>query len=358
MEKKQKKEYAKIIVLSVVMLVLAVSMCFTTIISKGIKNALYDAGFKVSADDLVVHFINVGQGDAIALRLPNEQVVLIDAGPKDSQNYLVEYLKDSVLKSNNKLIIDYVILTHPDTDHSGGMSAVFGEFEIKNFFRPNIASVSENWQEFAMETSSLEYDEFIKISKVEYGLSTKVINQKYEFNLGKVQVQIFPPVDIYSTTNEMSPVIKVSYLNKSFLFTGDIQGDSETDMIDEYGSYLDADVLKVAHHGSKDSTSEQFISVVTPKYAIICVGNNSYGHPHLSTITRLQNAGAKVMTTERDSVVFVCGEEMFGVLKDKVHSFEFVDWWVIALFIELILAYNLTKLICKAIKLTRQNIDY
>ena len=357
MEKQKKKKYAKIIALSIVMLVLAISICFTLAISKGLKNLLYKSGFKVSADDMVVHFIDVGQGDAIALRLPNEQVMLIDAGPKDSQNHLVDYIKDEVLKSNNELTIDYLILTHPDSDHSGGICAVFAEFEVKNFFRPNIASESENWQDFPMESVLLEYDEVIKASKEENGLNTKVINQKYELELDKVLVQIFPPVKTYSTTNEMSPIVKVSYLGKSFLFTGDIQGDSEKDMLDKYQDQLDADVLKVAHHGSNNSTSEQFVTAVSPKYAVICFGANTYGHPHLNTITRLQDAGAKVLTTERNAVVFVCGAEMFGVLKNKVHSFEFVDWWIIALCIEVILGYNLSKAVYIAIKNNKEEID-
>ena len=339
------------------MVVLVISMCFTSAISRGVKNVLYKADFKVSADDLVVHFIDVGQGDAIALRLPNEQVVLIDSGPKESQNKLVKYLKENVLKSNNNLIIDYAILTHPDTDHSGGMSAVFGEFAVKNFFRPNIASNSENWQDFAMSSTLLEYDEVIKSSNSEQGISIKIINQEYALNLGKVTLQIFPPVDTYSSTNEMSPIVKVDYLNKSFLFTGDIQGDSEQDMINKYQDELSADVLKVAHHGSKDSTSEQFVSVVNPKYAVICVGSNSYGHPHINTITRLQDAGATVMSTERGDIVFVCGNEMFGVLKNKTHSFEFVEWWVIALFVELILGYGLGRAIYLAVKNNKDSID-
>ncbi len=357
MEKKQKKKYAKIIILGTIMLLLAISMCFTSAISSDIKKVLYKADVKVSADDLVVHFIDVGQGDAIALRLPNEQVVLIDAGPKESQNKLVKYIKDNVLKSNNYLTIDYLVLTHPDTDHSGGISAVFGEFSVKNFYRPNVASNSENGQEFAMRSTLLEYDEAIKISKQETGITTQVINQYYELQLGRVMVQIFPPVDTYSTTNEMSPIVKVTYLNRSFLFTGDIQGDSESDMINQYGNQLNADVLKVAHHGSKDSTSAEFVSAVSPKYAIICVGNNNYGHPHLNTITRLQDANVKILTTERESVVFVCGEEMFGVLKNKIHSFEFVDWWVIGLFIELILGYHMCRTIFVLIKDKKEEVD-
>ena len=148
----------------------------------------------------------------------------------------------------------------------------------------------------------------------------------------------------------MSCVIKISYKNKSFLFTGDIQGDSEQDVIDCYGVELDADVLKVAHHGSASSTSEEFVQAVSPDYAVICVGPNIYGHPSFSTISRLEDGGAKVLTTMTNSVRFVCGDEMFGVIdKNVVHSFEFVDWWVIATVIIVVLISILMKLIVQEI---------
>jgi len=350
MEKKQTKEFAKIIIISFIILITTISIVFTSLISKNIKNFLYKQGVKVGVDDMVVHFIQVGQGDAIAIRLPNEQVILIDAGPKESQNNLVEYIKNKVLKNNNDLTIDYLILTHSDIDHSGGMCALFSEFDIKNFFRPNIASSSENKSDFAMESQSIEYNEVIISSTNESGLNTNVINKRYEFNLGQVLVQIFPPVGIYYETNDMSPLIKVTYLDRSFLFVGDIQERSEKDMFDRYLEYLDADVLKVAHHGSNTSSSVEFVSAVSPKYAVICVGKNDYGHPHFSTIRNLEQAGAKVLTTELDSVEFVCGRDGLVVLENKTHSFEFIEWWIIAIIIDGILLIILTKSIIVVIK--------
>ena len=217
MEKKQKKEYAKIIIFSILILLFAISIVFTSPISSGIKNALYKAKIKVSSDDLVVHFIDVGQGDAIAIQMPNDKIMMIDSGTKDSQNYLVAYIRDEVLKSKQSLVIDYLILTHSDLDHSGGICALFANFEIKNFYRPNIASESENIGDFALKSSSNEYNEAIKSSCAEQGLTTNVINKEFEFSIGEVLVKIFPPVKAYSTTNDMSSVTKISYLGKSFL---------------------------------------------------------------------------------------------------------------------------------------------
>lgn len=350
MEKKQKKEYAKVIILSVLTILMTLSMLFNSQISLGIKTILYKANIKVSADDLVVHFINVGQGDAIALRFPNEKVMLIDSGPKAGQNTLVEYIKNDVLSSNNTLTIDYMILTHPDADHSGGMSAVFSNFEVKCFFRPNIASASENL-DYPMESSTEEYDEVIKMANQENALDINVLDNEFEFCEGEVVVQIFSPLKTYSTTNSMSPIIKVSYLGKSFLFVGDIQADAEKDMLDKYGEMLDADVLKVAHHGSDTSTSAEFLDIVSPQYAVICVGQNNYGHPNMSTIERLNDCGAKIFKTDNNKVRMVCGNEMFGLLDANTHhSFEFLQWWNIALIIIVIFAILIVKSVIIIIK--------
>ena len=350
MEKKQKKKYIQIIILSIAIIVFATSIIFTSAISKGIKNVLFKSDIRANEEDLVVHFVDVGQGDAIAITFPNGKVMIIDSGPKDSQNKLVEYIKNNIISSNNDLTIDYAILTHSDLDHSGGMSALFGEFEIKTFFRPNIASKSENSNNFAIETDLLEYDELIKLAQKEKGLEIYTIDEEYRLFIEDVLVEIFPPIKKYDTTNEMSPIIKISYLNKSFLFTGDIQGDSENDMLNYYGTDLDADVLKVAHHGSNTSTSEQFAQMVSPKYAVICVGSNTYGHPHLSVISTLQDVGAKVYTTQNSSVRIVCGPKIFGLLNEiKIQSYEFVDWWIIALVVDIILILYLIKVIVQIV---------
>ena len=349
MEQKQKKKYIQIVIISIVIILVSLSTIFNSQISSKIRQWLFKADIKVSNDDLVVHFISVGQGDAIAISCPNGEIMLIDAGPKKSQNKLINYIKDKVITSNNDLEIDYLLLSHPDTDHSGGMCAIFEEFEIKNFFRPNIASFSENVLDFAMVSDLTEYNQVINASEREQNITINVIVGQYEFNMGDVLVEIFAPLRVYSTTNQMSPIVKVSYLGKSFLFTGDIQDESERDMILNLENTLDADVLKVAHHGSSRSTSEEFVRLVTPQYAVISVGTNSYGHPHMSTINTLQNNNIEIYTTQSNSIVFVCGRDFFGVINNKTHSFEFVDWWVIVLVINGVLLFVLVKQIIKMV---------
>ena len=346
MAKKQKKELAKVIAISIILLITSVSIIFTKPISKFVNQILVNADIQTGNNDMVVHFIDVGQGDSIAIKLPNDEIMVIDSGTKDSQNYLVEYLKNSVLMTNKDLVVDYLFLTHSDIDHSGGMSAIFAEFEVKNFYRPNIASKNESLNNFALKIDSQEYDEVIALSKQEKDLNVVTLNQEFNFNIGKVLVEVFSPLDIYDTTNEMSSVIKLTYCNKVFLFTGDIGGNSEEDMLTTYKQRLNCDVLKVAHHGSKESTSEEFVNIATPKYAVICVGENSYGHPHFTVVSRLENAGAEVLTTKNSAIRFICNQKGLSILdKDIIYSTEYIKWWAVAISIDLVLAICLTKII-------------
>lgn len=360
MEKKEKKCWTKLIVVFSLMIVVLISIACTKVIDKGMQALLFNAfNIRANQDDLVVHYINVGQGDAIALQLPNDEIMLIDSGTKDSQNYLVEYIKTKVLKDNNNLVVDYFILTHSDLDHSGGACAVFAEFEVKNFYRPNIASLDEEAKDFYVQATTKEYNEAISLAKQEKGVNIEIIADDISFDIGKVGVQFFGPLRKYNTTNEISPLIKVGYLNKAFLFTGDVSSDAEDELVAKYGNKLKADVLKVGHHGSANATSKEFLSCVNPSVAIISVGANSYGHPSAYTISNLEQAGATIYRTDIDKdVLFVCGEGLFRRLESKeYHSFEFVNWWIIGLVLEGMLAIVLTKYIIQLVKLKKKEVE-
>ena len=333
MEKK-KKEYVRIIVLAVCTFVLMLSAIFSSPISAGIKKLLFKTEVKICDDELVVHFIDVGQGDASVITFPNGKTMMIDAGPKSNQNELLEYMRDNVKHISSNLIIDYLILTHPDADHSGGMCAVFKNFEVKSFYRPNIASKDEDLAKFVAGSNVNEYNEVINTSKDETGLTTKLINQNYTLNIDNVIVEIFAPLKVYSTSNSMSPIIKVSYLGNSLLFAGDIQKDAESDMVKQYSTILDADVLKVAHHGSNTSSSEQFIAQVSPIYAVISAGRpNSYGHPSYETVVTLQKYNAQIIQTNNNIIRFSVGDQGLELLDtDVIISNVFVEWKVIVIF--------------------------
>lgn len=351
MEKK-KKEYVRIIVLAICSFLLLVSAIFSSPISFGLRSLMYKTGIKICDNELVVHFVDVGQGDASVITFPNGQTMMIDAGPKAGENELVEYIKDNVESTSYNHTIDYLILTHPDTDHSGGMCAIFKQFDITTFYRPNIASKRENDIQFVAKCDVKEYDEVISVSKEEDGLKTNIINQNYNFNVGGVKVEIFAPLRVYLTTNSMSPIIKISYLDKSFLFAGDIQKDAEQDMLDVYSNQLDADVLKVAHHGSNTSNSNQFIAQVSPIYAIISAEDpNSYGHPSYETVVTLQRHNALVIKTANNMIRFSLGDDGLKLLdSDTVISRTFVEWKVIAIILATVLIIIQVILVIKLIR--------
>lgn len=352
METKEKKTWRKIITLISIISFLLLTICFTKFIDKGLQVFLLNVfNIRANEDDLLIHYIDVGQGDAIVIQFPNKEIMLIDSGTKYSQNYLVQYIKSTVLKDNKDLVIDYFILTHSDTDHSGGACAIFKEFEVKNFYRPNIASIDENIDDFYIQVDSEEYNEAIKYASVEDKINIEIIKDGYNFYLGDVFVRFFGPLHSYTTTNQISPIIKIQYKDKSFLFTGDVSSEAEKDLVQKYGNELSADVLKVGHHGSENATSIEFLNCVNPSVAIISVGQNSYGHPSMYTIRNLELFGAEIhRTDEEENILFVYGENCFRVLGEVYHSYTYINWWIIALILIAILIVFLIKNIVYIVK--------
>lgn len=231
---------------------------------------------------LVVHFINVGQGDSILLQ-SNGENLLIDSGSMCSKNNLLNYLNKTGIKK-----LDYIIATHPHEDHIGNMSYIIDRYGAKqNIFAPKITSTSASYKAMIKAIS----DAHKKITVAKAGVS---------FKLGTdVFCEIIAPNSIsYKNTNDYSAVLKVTFDKTSFLFTGDAEKISETEIL-ENNYYINADVLKVGHHGSMSSTSIKFLESVSPKIAIISCGkNNEYGHPHNVTLKKLKDNNIKIFRTD------------------------------------------------------------
>lgn len=221
-------------------------------------------------EELVVDFIDIGQGDAILLRAGGE-VMLIDAGDNNTEKDLVQYLKDKGITR-----IDYLIATHPHADHIGGMDKVIDSFDIGQIYMPKKAHTSKTYESVLTSIKNKGY----KVNTGKAGVN---------FTLGQtIKVEMLSPMrEEYSDINDYSIVMKVTNDEDTFLFTGDAEKEVEHDLL-EAGIDVDVDVLKLGHHGSSTSSSPEFIQAVDPEYAVILSGqDNKYGHPHKETIDTL-----------------------------------------------------------------------
>lgn len=231
---------------------------------------------------LTVHFIDVGQADSILIQTPEGRNMLIDAGTNKTGRDVVSYLNKTGIE-----YLDVVIGTHPHEDHIGGLDLVIDTFDIGKVYMPK---VTHNTATFKDVLDSIK-NKGLKISPASYGITIDLDP--------KLDVSILAPVsEKYEDLNNYSVVVKVIYENTSFLFTGDAEYISEKEML-ERTSDLKASVLKLGHHGSKTSTSPEFLEAVMPDYAVISVGkDNDYGHPSQEVLERLEENGIEVLRTD------------------------------------------------------------
>ncbi len=252
-----------------------------------------DTVSNISGDTLRVNYIDVGQGDSIFIELPNNEVMLIDAGESYEVDNVINYLNNLGITK-----IDYVVGTHPHTDHIGGLEDVINNFDIGSIYMPNATSTSKTYESLLTAINN----KGLKVKTAKSGV--EILNEdnlKIEF--------IAPNSDSYSNLNNYSAVVKLTYLNNSFIFMGDAETLSEN----EITSDVDVDVIKVGHHGSDSSSSSEFVNKVSPEYAIIMVGEgNSYNHPYQSVINRYENVGATILRTDLDGNI-VCDSDGVSV---------------------------------------------
>ena len=265
----------------------AVILTFFIIVNILIYYAIYES----HAGVLKVVFLDVGQGDSIFIESPTGNQILVDGGPNGK-----------VLESLGKEIpfydhsIDAVITTHPDKDHIGGIPEVLNNYNVFEYF--------DNGAE-----ANTAIDKELKKEIVDKNIKNEVARSGELIDIGGgAYIVVISPSDEPkgSDTNKYSVVAKLIYGNDSFLLTGDAPMDVEDSLTMTYGLGLKSDVLKVAHHGSRNSLSEAFISAVSPEYSIISAGlNNSYGHPHKEVIDFLQSINTNVLETmEKGNIVF------------------------------------------------------
>lgn len=244
-------------------------------------------------NQLQVHFIDVGQGDSTLIITPKGKNILIDAGDEAHFKTVEGYLKNRDIYR-----LDYVIATHPDADHIGGMDKIIKNFDIGLFSMPPISKDTMQYKEIQQELKNKN----IKNTQVYQGDSIN-IDEKIHFD-------ILSPINQknYSDFNDYSIVAKISYKNTSFLLMADATMENEIDIINNIKD-IKADVLKLGHHGSSTSTSEYFLQQVNPSIAVASCGkNNKYGHPHKEVMKLIEKYNIKLFRTDKDSNIVMISD--------------------------------------------------
>lgn len=240
-------------------------------------------------ENIKIHFIDVGQGDSIFIELPNNETMLIDAGESSKEEVVSEYI--NTLGYNK---INYVIGTHPHSDHIGGLAHIINSFNIEKIYMPKALSTSKTYENLL----NTIYKNNKNIITAKAGI--KIID---EDNL-KINI-LAPNNNNYSNLNNYSVVIKINYKSKSFLFMGDAEILSENEILTD----VSADIIKIGHHGSDTSSSESFLSKVNPKYAIIMVGeNNKYNHPNQTILDRLERNNIITYRTDLNGNIVITSD--------------------------------------------------
>ncbi|MCE5220625.1 MAG: MBL fold metallo-hydrolase [Clostridium sp.] len=247
---------------------------------------------QIKSNNMIVHYIDVGQGDSILIQVNNKNL-LIDAGPKSDKKKLLNYLSTLSLDK-----LDYVIATHPHEDHIGNMADIINDYNVLAFYAPKVESTTKTFEKMVEALKSKN----LKINVIKKGMDS--------INLGKnTKVTVFSPTkDSYEDLNNYSPVIKIEYGKTSFLFTGDAQKDVEKEMLST-NEDISADVLKVGHHGSSTSTTKDFLNKVNPSIGVISVGqDNIYNHPNDDTIKQLNENKVTIYRTDKNGTVVISSD--------------------------------------------------
>ena len=237
--------------------------------------------------NLRVHYLDVGQADSI-LVIDKAKTMLIDAGTNEAGETVVNFLKDKGITK-----IDYLVGTHPHEDHIGGLDDVINNFEIGTIYMPKMQTTTKTFE-----------DVLDSIANKNLQVTTPVVGDSFDLTNAHCTIMAVDTEDTEDNLNLSSIVIRMTYGGNSFLFMGDAEEANESAR-----NWQPADVLKVGHHGSRTSSSQNFINQVMPSFAIIQVGkDNSYNLPNQETIDKLTAIGTKIYRTDEDGTILVVSD--------------------------------------------------
>ena len=238
-----------------------------------------------AAEPFELHLLNVGHGQSVLIEADGHYM-LVDGGGRNASSFVVSYLKDQGIDS-----LDAVAVSHYDEDHMAGVIGVLSVFPVGQLWLPSYAGEGELYQSFAEKAIS-------------NGCAITHGKAGQSFSVGGASIEIVGPIyEGYEAENDRSLVFRVLYGEESILISGDAEKQSEQDMV-QSGAALSSQIYVVGHHGSSSSSSDAFLDAVSPAYAIISCGkDNSYGHPTMEALQRLQNHGVSMFRTDQQGTV-------------------------------------------------------
>lgn len=255
--------------------------------------ACFPATAESKPDSLQIHFIDVGLADAILLTQTwhgETHAMMIDTGDRGSSSLVTQYVQEQHIE-----VLDYLVLTHPHADHIGGAASILSSFDVQCVYMTNIEADTETYQHVMDECHSQTIQE----------IYPKVGDS---FSFGDAVFTIYGPQPVlYQEPNDWSLVLMMEYHGTRVLFTGDAEAESEYDILSDPTLDLNADILKVGHHGSATSTTYDFASAVSPDYAVISCGENSRkDYPDVEVAMVLMDVGCKDIFTTKALGTILC----------------------------------------------------
>ncbi|NLA76226.1 MAG: MBL fold metallo-hydrolase [Clostridiales bacterium] len=236
------------------------------------------------------HYIDVGQGDCELIKCGGF-AMLIDSGESGNAETILSYLEKQGVTA-----LDYIVITHPHSDHMGSMSEIIKRLPPKCIIMPQLSG--EN-------IPTTKVYENLLLSIRDSGAQVIAAKAGESYTLGDSEFTVLSPSRQYDDLNNMSVVLHFVYGSSSFLFTGDAETEAEKDIL-KSGFDMTSDVLKVGHHGSDTSSSEKFIKSVKPLYAVIsCGAGNSYNHPHAKIVNRISSLGIEILRTDVSGTIVI-----------------------------------------------------
>lgn len=288
------KKHLKVLVL---IAILVAAICFSEIVSwNEIYAAAEVADISQTQGDMTVHFIDIGTGDSALITQGNYNI-LIDSGDSSIDKKVISYLQK---RGVNEL--DLVVATHQDKDHVGEMASIIDNFNVKDFWMPEVP------EELLPETEDFTS---MMLALENKGVCVKSPQKGDVFAVGNIHIQVLSPAKEYKEINDYSLVLKLKYRETEFLFTGDAGEKAEEQMLLDFGDELKADVIKAAHHGSRSSNTREFLTAVSPDIAVISTGYNTYNLPSPQVVLRLESMGVETYQTRYSGTVVLISDGFY-----------------------------------------------